>query len=93
MKNAKATMEFSENKIVCFPKQQQKDITLSTLVSTHIIDTGMLNKNRNMYRLGHNMEMLIKEKVREYLDKGIIRASKSPWRSPVVMVPKKDGSF
>lgn len=46
-----------------------------------------------MYRQGPQMEKLIEETVNEYLEKGVIRRSKSPWRSSVVMVPKKDGNF
>lgn len=34
---------------------------------------------------------IIKCQLDEWLDKGIIRKSSSPWRSPIVIVPKKDG--
>ena len=34
----------------------------------------------------------IQEEIKEMLDKGVIVPSKSPYRSPIVMVPKKDGT-
>ena len=30
--------------------------------------------------------------VNDMLDKGVVRESQSPWASPVVLIPKKDGS-
>jgi len=35
----------------------------------------------------------IKKKIQEFLDKGIIRPSSSPCGSPIVLVPKKDGTW
>lgn len=47
---------------------------------------------RSRYRLGKPTEDLIEEQVAKQLGDGIIRRSQSPWCSPVVLVPKKDGS-
>ena len=35
----------------------------------------------------------IKQMVDEMQEQGIVQPSKSPWASPVVLVPKKDGSL
>ena len=35
----------------------------------------------------------IKNKIQEFLDKGIIRPSTSPCGSPIVLVPKKDETW
>ena len=35
----------------------------------------------------------IKRQIKEMLDKGIIRPSTSPWGSPIVLIPKKDGTW
>lgn len=34
-----------------------------------------------------------KEKLKDFLDKGLIQSSISPWDSPLLFVRKKDGSF
>jgi hypothetical protein len=44
------------------------------------------------YRKSQVERVMIREEVEKMLRAGIIRPSKSPWSSPVVMVPKKDGS-
>lgn len=61
------------------------------LIDFHRIDTGNeIPIARQMYRLGHNMEEIVKIMVHDLLTKGIIRPSSSPWRSPIVLVPKKN---
>ena len=36
--------------------------------------------------------VILDEEVKNLLDHGIIRPSKSPWAAPVILVKKKDGS-
>ncbi|KAI5151537.1 hypothetical protein ENBRE01_2203 [Enteropsectra breve] len=43
------------------------------------------------YRLGKPQDDMIEEEITKLLETGIIRRSNSPWASPVVLVPKKDG--
>lgn len=44
------------------------------------------------YRKSMRERMAIREEIAKMLKARIIRASQSPWSSPVVMIPKKDGS-
>ncbi|KAF9763133.1 Retrovirus-related Pol polyprotein from transposon opus [Nosema granulosis] len=46
-----------------------------------------------MYRIGPEMEMEAAKIIHKYIREGIIRESKSPWRSPIVMEPKKNGEY
>lgn len=46
-----------------------------------------------MYRLGHELEKEAKKIIEKHLREGIIRESSSPWRSPIVMRPKKNGEY
>nr|GEV31863.1 putative reverse transcriptase domain-containing protein [Tanacetum cinerariifolium] len=48
---------------------------------------------RAPYRLAPSGMKDLSEQLKELSDKGFIRHSSSPWRSPVLFVEKKDGSF
>ncbi|GJU16294.1 putative reverse transcriptase domain-containing protein [Tanacetum coccineum] len=48
---------------------------------------------RAPYRLALSEMGELSEKLRELLEKGIIRPSSSPWGAPMLFVKKKDGSF
>jgi hypothetical protein len=45
------------------------------------------------YRMAANELEELKKQLKELRDKGYIRASSSPWGSPVLFVKKKDGSM
>ena len=46
-----------------------------------------------MYRMPTMENAEIKRQIKEMLDKGIIRPSTSPCGSPIVLIPKKDGTW
>ncbi|CAF2960927.1 unnamed protein product [Rotaria sp. Silwood2] len=45
------------------------------------------------YRIAPARRQIVEENLREMLQDNIIVPSKSPWASPVVLAPKKDGTF
>ncbi|XP_065198307.1 uncharacterized protein LOC135829851 [Sycon ciliatum] len=87
-------------------QRQQLDMLLSefedtlspqpgrTTVVAHSIHTGDATPIRSRpYRLAAAHHSVVRDAVDEMLDMGVIRASRSPWSSPVVLVPKKDDSI
>lgn len=72
------------------------DPKASTNIKTvkHKIDTG---NNAPVVKRAYRMSPLeldnLKKTLAEYLEKGYIQASKSPWSSPVIFVKKKDGTL
>ena len=44
------------------------------------------------YRLPLNKRLIVEAEIQQMTEAGVIRPSSSPWASPVVLVPKKDGS-
>ena len=60
----------------------------------HVIDTAGHEPIRSVpYRTSEKEKQIIKKEVDKMLSNGIIRISESPWSSPVVIVPKKDGTI
>jgi hypothetical protein len=49
--------------------------------------------NRAPYRTNPEETKEIQHQVQELLDKGYVRESLSPWDVPLIVVPKKDGSW
>ena len=45
------------------------------------------------YRLPHKQREVVNQAVEEMLEEGVIQHSRSPWNSPLFLVPKKDGTF
>jgi hypothetical protein len=73
--------------------------------STGLMDLGTCNISKHTiqttsdlpiftypYRKSYKERELIRDEVQKMLEAGIIRHSRSPWSSPVVLVPKKDRS-
>ncbi len=44
-------------------------------------------------RLPHSQRQIVGEQVTDLLNHGVIQHSRSPWNSPLFLVPKKDGIF
>lgn len=59
----------------------------------HRIETGNIPPIRTQpRRLPLGKKKIEQEEIKKMLDNGIIEPSKSAWSSPIVLVPKKDGS-
>ena len=58
------------------------------------IDTGNAEPIAlRYYRTSPKMQRIIDEEIESLLKHGFIEPSTSEWRSPVVMIPKKDGTY
>src|ERR671928_1113131 len=72
--------------------KRKKDLGRTTFIK-HTIDTGNTPPiKQRAYRVSQKEKEVIRKEVETMLENGIIRKSKSPWTSPVVIVPKPDGS-
>lgn len=65
---------------------------------TEVIEHNIILKDptpirQRPYRIPERMVQAMEEEVRTMLQMAIIEPSKSEWSSPVVLVPKKDGSI
>ena len=65
-----------------------------THVATHRIDTGeVLPIRSSPYTIPQKLEEEVNKEIEKMLHLGIIPRSMSPWASPVVIVPKPDGTI
>ena len=90
-------MSASQNMDLIKFKEIYKDFLLEVLGHTtlvcHEIPTGSALPIRwLLYRLAHHCQEVLREEIKTLLDQDIIKSSKSPWASPIVLVKKKDGT-
>ncbi len=65
-----------------------------TSVAEMVIETGEAAPvTSHHYRIPKAREDIVKEEVAAMLRSGLIETSRSPWSSPMLLVPKKDGTF
>ena len=80
-----------KNNLDIFAKNK-KDLGKTTKVK-HTIDTGNEKPIKQRFRrFSHKEKETIRKEIETMLENGIIRKSKSPQASPIVLVKKKDGS-
>ena len=87
--------ELDQLKTVLFEYSDVFDSELGkTSVVRHSIDTG---DHKPIKQLPYRTPIIRRETIRKMVDEmckqGIVQPSRSPWASPVVLVPKKDGSL
>lgn len=69
------------------------DVPGDTKLVSHVIDTGDSQPVAvPPYRLAYADRDLLLKDTKTMLEQGIIKPSTSPWASPLLYVPKKDGS-
>ncbi|XP_050563099.1 uncharacterized protein LOC126912845 [Spodoptera frugiperda] len=69
--------------------------TATSTVTTGYMEIKLTNTTPIVYRpykLSYNEKLVVREIIRDLLDKGIIRESRSEYASPIILVKKKDGS-
>ena len=65
-----------------------------TSVTEHSIDTGEnCPIKQRPYRTPVHLQGEVNKQVNDMLKRGLIRPSDSPWSSPIVLAPKKDGTY
>ncbi|XP_067301623.1 uncharacterized protein [Pseudorasbora parva] len=75
-----------------WPSVCTHEIGQSSLVKHRIITTNDVPVRKRAYKVSVDKQRFIDLEVKDLLAKKIIQPSISPWASPVVVVPKKDGS-
>ena len=70
-----------------------KDLLGTAIGTEHFIDTNNNPPFKSApYEVAPYKLPAVQEEIKEMLEKGVIVPSKSPYSSPIVMVPKKDGT-
>ena len=60
----------------------------------HSINTGDSRPTKQCpYRIPVHLQTVVNQQVADMLERGLIRSSTSPWSSPIVLAPNKDGNY
>lgn len=77
-----------------FAKNPSNPGHVSRAVAEHVIDVqGSLPINQGPRRVSPQQRRIIKEHIDQLISAGIIRPSRSPWASPVLLVPKGESEY
>ena len=71
--------------------KSETDLGKTSLVKMHIQTTCDHPIKQKPYRTPFSQRPLVEKQIDDLLEAKIIRESTSPWSSPIIMVPKKDG--
>ena len=64
----------------------------TSIVEHHIYVKEVAPIHQKPYRVPYSQREVVRGEIQRMLDSGVISPSKSPWASPIVLVPKKDGT-
>lgn len=67
-------------------------IGYTTIVEHEIVTNSEPIKQR-YYPVSPSKQKIIDQELKDMLDQGIVEPSKSSWSSPILLVPKKDGTY
>ena len=74
-------------------KQLFSDVPGLTQMGCHDVDVGeSAPVKQHPYRVNHKKREMIEKEIEYMLEKKIIKPSQSQWSSPVLLIPKPDGS-
>jgi len=65
----------------------------TTAAEHHVNTEGAVPVRSSPYKVPQKLEDEVNKEIERMLDMGIVRQSSSPWASPIVVVPKPDGSI
>ena len=74
-----------------FPKLFSEKPGRTSMVTHSIYLEEAVPIRQRAYRVPYSQRDLVQKEIAGMLADGVIRPSKSPWASPIVLVPKKDG--
>ena len=69
------------------------DIGFCDIIEHEIVTSDVPPIKQNPRRIGPEQRFAADKIVEDLLEKGLIKHSKSPWASPIVMVKKKDNTY
>lgn len=82
-----------QEKITLFQELSQKKLGRTTLIEHKIVTTDEKPFRHKQYPLSPALQKILVQEVDEMLETGVIRPSTSPYRSPMLLVRKKDGTY
>jgi transposase InsO family protein len=75
-----------------FPRESQDRLGCATAIEHKIVTSSAPIKQR-YYPISPAMQTIVNQELDKMLDLGVVEPSRSPWSSPILLVPKKDKTY
>lgn len=59
----------------------------------HVIETDSVPIKQRYYPISPAMQKIVNQELDKMLEQGIVERSNSPWSSPILLIPKRDGTY